>query len=174
MNYFLGLLAGFIAFLVAGYKIYVKPHMASEDNITTIKLDPPVAPVSPQEPSPVRNMIVAWAEAISQGEGASLASNNPGNMKYTTLTASWGASKGRAATDGGFLCQFPTQEQGFTALCNFLTLACEGELIISHPQPCTLRDFTMRYAGNPPEGYLERIAAYLNVPTSVLISTFLT
>lgn len=94
-------------------------------------------------------------------------------MKYTTLTASWGASRGRAATDGGWLCQFATQEAGFGALCNFLKLACEGELIISNPRPCSLQDFTVKYAGNPPQGYVDRIAAYLNVPTSVDIATFL-
>lgn len=142
---------------------------------------PPEAPVVPQDvskapytpPSPFPAKIVAWAEAVSQGEGATLASNNPGNLKYSTLTASWGATKGHQASDGGFLCQFKTTEQGFTALCNFLMLACEGELIISHPQPCTLQAFTERYAGNPPQGYIQRIADYLGVSLTTDISTFL-
>lgn len=132
-------------------------------------ITPPIAPVSPVHAS----RIADWANAIKIEEGASISSNNPGNLKYSTLTASWGATKGRAATDGGNLCQFPTYEKGFTALCNFLTLACEGQLIISHPQPCTLQAFSVRYAGNPPQGYIDQIAAKLGVSTSVDIATFL-
>ena len=127
----------------------------------------------PNPPALFPPKIVAWSKAIAAGEGANPASNNPGNLKYSTLTASWGATKGNPASDGGYLCHFPTLAQGETALCNFLKLACEGELIISHPQPCTLQQFTVRYAGNPPQPYIDRIAATLGVERTVAISTFL-
>ena len=135
---------------------------------------PSTEPPSPQiQPSTSPSKIVQWANAIKTGEGASPSSNNPGNLKLSTLTKSWGATKGRQATDGGYLCQFSTYQQGFTALCNFLTLACEGALIISHPKPCTLQQFTVRYAGTPPQGYIDRIAATLGVPVNIDIATFL-
>ena len=143
---------------------------------TPMPLQPPVAPkMTPPSPVPTGfpPMIIKWRDAITIGEGATQESNNPGNLKYSTLTASWGATKGRQASDGGYLCQFATLQAGQTALCNFLTLACEGELIISHPWPCTLQDFTVRYAGNPPHGYIDGIATHMGVATSVLISSFL-
>jgi hypothetical protein len=100
---------------------------------------------------------------------------NPGNLKYSTLTASWGAQKGPAASDGGFLCQFANDNAGQTALCNFLVLGCEDELIAFHaPEARTLAGFTTIYAGNPPEGYITRIEEALGVPGTTQISTFLT
>lgn len=151
-----------------------KWDMSSSDNdpivpVVVAPTTPPEAPKQPVEPSMIDN----WADAIAVGEGANPASNNEGNLKYSTLTASWGATKGHAASDGGFLCQFPTMAMGRTALINFLTLGCEGELIISHPLPCTLDAFTTRFAGNPPQGYKDNIAKYLGVPLTVDIATFL-
>lgn len=119
-------------------------------------------------------MIKKWAALIAQGEGASLASNNPGNLKYSSLTASWGATPGRAATDGGHLCQFATPAMGMNALCNFLMLGCENELRAFHsPEARTLIGFTKIYAGNPPQGYIDRIVGGLGVSPYVDISTFL-
>ena len=118
-------------------------------------------------------MVLKWANSVKTWEGATLESHNPGNLKYSTLTESWGAQKGRQASDGGYLCQFTTDEQGMNALCNFLTLGCEGELLISHPQPCTLEQFTVRYAGNPPQGYINGICDELGVSQDVYISTFI-
>jgi len=120
-------------------------------------------------------MIAKWATAIGQREGAKPELNNPGNMKYTTLTKSWGANQGPPAADGGYLCQFPTLQAGNEALCNFLTLGCEDELIAFHsPAARTLRGFTVIYAGNPPEGYIDGIIEALGVPGDTQISTFLT
>ncbi len=149
------------------------------DRIMT-KLYPTVLPIVTPESAPVvpatsvfPPKIELWAEAVTQGEGARPGLCNPGNLKYSSLTASWGAVKGRQASDGGWLCKFATMAQGHTALCNFLLLAAEGELIISHPRPCTLQTFTVKYAGKPPQPYIDRIARVLSVPTSVDISTFL-
>lgn len=119
-----------------------------------------------------QTMVQKWAQAIQKEEGASPASNNPGNLKYSTLTASWGATEGRPATDGGFLCQFPTEASGMAALVNFLALGCEDELKAFH-QARTLREFTVVYAGNPPEGYIEGVITALGVSGDTLISTFI-
>ncbi len=119
-------------------------------------------------------MIEKWITAVSQWEGANPESNNPGNLKYSTLTASWGATKGHPASDGGYLCQFATENAGEIALGNFLTLGCEDELIAFHsPEARTLRGFTVIYAGNPPENYIQGIIAGLGVPGDTLISTFI-
>ena len=134
---------------------------------------PPPAP-QPSNPAQIPLKVSNWATAIAAEEGANPASNNPGNLKWSTLTASWGGTKWKQAQDGGWLCQFPTYNQGFFALCNFLKLACEGELIISNPQPCTLEAFTKRYAGNPPQGYIDGVATRLGVSLQMPISSFLT
>ena len=139
-------------------------------------LKPPLpAPTSPATPSSsgFAPKILLWASAIAIGEGADPDSNNPGNLKISTLTASWGATKGRPASDGGFLCQFATLQDGQNALCNFLTLACEGELIISNPRPCSFQAFTEKYAGNPPMGYMVGIADRLGISLDTDIATLL-
>ncbi len=148
---------------------------------------PDLAPPSPVEPEPVETpvelptpvpepvpapkyppMVLKWAKAIEHGEGASIASNNPGNLKYSGLTASWGAKKGRAATDGGFLCKFDAFQVGMDALCNFLVLGCKNELIAFHsPEARTLVGFTKIYAGNPPKEYIEAIVKALAVSPQV-------
>ncbi len=118
--------------------------------------------------------IIAWANAIALGEGAHPSSNNPGNMKYSTLTKSWGATMGRAALDGGHFCQFATYAQGFDALCNYLILGCENELIAYHaPSARTFEGFTKIYAGNPPQGYIVAIAEAIGCQMDTPISTFL-
>lgn len=141
--------------------------------------EPQKAPVEQSLPIKPPSMqfssnIVKWANLIKQEEGASAASHNPGNLKYSSLTASWGASKGRAATDGGFLCQFPSDAVGMTALCNFLTLGAENELIAFHSAVArTLDGFTKIYAGNPPQGYINAIVEGMGGDPQVQISTFL-
>ncbi len=155
------------------FELFLEELIYGDRNSVTLDYMPQNTPSTQPVVPAHKSRIPDWANAIKTGEGATIASNNPGNLKYSTLTASWGATKGRQSSDGGYLCQFLTYTQGFTALCNFLTLACEGELIISHPQPCTLQAFTMRYAGNPPQGYIDHIAQTLGVPTSVNIATFL-
>lgn len=137
---------------------------------TVVAPQAPVVPVVPR----FAPMVVKWSKAITHWEGARPDSHNGGNLKYSTLTASWGAKKGHPASDGGFLCQFDSDQQGQDALCNFLTLGCEGQLIIAHPKPCTLEQFTIKYAGNPPLGYKLGIYAMLGVSPQTDIATFLT
>lgn len=141
-------------------------------------IEVPIVTVTHTEQPPIVNtngfhpMIVKWAGAITHGEGASPSSNNPGNLKFSTLTKSWGATQGRAASDGGFLCQFSNPQQGLNALCDFLTLGAEDLLVAFH-QARTLREFTVVYAGNPPEGYIETIIEIVGVPGDTIISTFI-
>lgn len=113
-----------------------------------------------------------WAHAIAIGENNK--QNNPGNLKYTTLSASWGGTKGFLAADGGWICDFPTYALGFTALCNFLTLGAENELLAFHSSEArTLVGFTKIYAGNPPQGYISGIVEAMGGNPDVDISTFL-
>ncbi len=117
-------------------------------------------------------MVEKWATAIGHAEGARPYLRNPGNLKLSTLTASWGGTKGFAASDGGYLCQFATDAAGHAALCNFLMLGCEDELRAFH-QARTLQAFSTVYGGNPPQGYIDRIASELGVPVDTQISSFL-
>jgi hypothetical protein len=118
--------------------------------------------------------ILAWAQIIGKEEGANPELNNPGNLKYSTLTASWGASQGPAAADGGFLAKFATLDAGGAALCNFLVLGCEDGLAAFHPPEArTLAGFTKIYAGNPPQGYIDAIVQAMGGDPNVQISTFL-
>lgn len=130
----------------------------------------PAVPVQPAFPT----MIVKWARSIGKWEGANPTSHNLGNLKYSTLTASWGATKGHPASDGGFLCQFQDNQTGLNALCNFLVLGAEDQLIAFHaPEARTLEGFTKIYAGGPPAGYINGIIQDMNVPGNTQISTFL-
>lgn len=120
------------------------------------------------------NKIVAWATAIQQWEGAESVLNNPGNLKYSALTKSWGASPGRPATDGGSIASFPSYSMGFNALCQFLELGCENLLLAFHsPAARTLGGFTRVYAGNPPQGYVDGIVHALGATEATPISSFL-
>ena len=143
---------------------------------------PPVTPIlPPSSPTqPVQAIkyprIVAWANAIKQVEGftsgsPSQVNNNPGNLGYTTLTASWGGMKSGAKSDGGYFCKFKDYNTGFQALCNFLILGAENQLLAFH-QSRTLELFSEKY-GNTGIGYAQAIAKILNVPLSTDISTFL-
>lgn len=119
-------------------------------------------------------MIVKWAQAIKNQEGASASSHNPGNLKLSSLTRSWGAMYGRPATDGGIIAKFADDTAGMVALCHFLTLGAENLLLAFHsPAARTLAGFTKIYAGNPPAGYTNGILRELGVPGSTQISTFL-
>lgn len=132
---------------------------------------PMPTPVShPYAPFPP--MIVKWANAIKKWEGSVPSWNNPGNIKYSTLSASWGAVPGHKAADGGVFAQFKTPQQGFDALCSFLVLACQDKLQSYH-KARTLWDFTKIYAGNPPVGYINGIINELGVKGSTNIATFL-
>jgi len=129
-------------------------------------------PIAAQPSFPTK--ILAWSQIIGKEEGANPTLHNMGNLKYSALTASWGATKGPAAEDGGFLCQFETDQDGENALCRFLVLGCEDELVAFHaPAARTLSGFTVVYAGNPPQGYIDAIVSGMGVPADTQISTFL-
>lgn len=184
-----------IAGIAAAYYVWVKPYKPQENEDMDQKPPqtpemapsrPPatqVAPVSPQAPVDARvqpaasvfpAMIVKWARSIGKWEGGKPEHHNPGNLKYSSLTASWSATKGVAASDGGFLCQFPDDQTGFNALCNFLILGAENQLLAFHSAEArTLEGFTKIYAGNPPAGYTNGIIKDMNTPGNTQISTFL-
>lgn len=137
-------------------------------NESPVLVTTPQIPISMTQPT---NKIVQWANAIAKWEG-DVTGVNPGNMKYTTLTKSWGATQGRLAQDGGYFALFPTFEMGFTALCNFLTLGCENELVAFH-EARTFETFTNVYAGNPPTTYIQGIATAIGCSLDTDISTFI-
>lgn len=135
---------------------------------------PPVVPKPAPEPTPAPQfppMILKWAKAIAAEEGARPALNNPGNLKVAPLTASWGATRGFQAADGGWIAKFATLDAGNKALCNFLLLGAENELTAFH-NARTLQKFTQVYAGNPPQPYIDAIARSLNCPLDTDVSTF--
>lgn len=166
------------------YDLFEEDIQLIEGEIKDLTIKPMPEPETPSVPTQPADSftnaafptkIVEWAKNIAIGEGADPASNNPGNLKYATLEASWGATRGRPASDGGFLCQFPTLEMGRNALCNFLMLGCEDELVAFHaPEARTFGGFTKIYAGNPPEGYITGIAGRMGITLDTQISTFLT
>jgi len=154
--------------------------LQAEQELGLLKANPPTADMNSttqsagQASTTFPPMIEKWITTISQWEGANPELHNPGNLKYTTLTASWGAARGPAASDGGYLCQFATENAGEVALGNFLTLGCQDELVAFHaPVARTLAGFTVTYAGNPPQGYIDGIIADMGVPGDTQISTFL-
>ncbi len=118
--------------------------------------------------------IVNWAKGIEQLEGGpARMNNNPGNLKFSGLTQSWGAVLGSKASDGGNFAKFATYEAGFNALCQFLILGCKDELKDYH-KARTFGQFTKIYAGNPPQGYIDSIAKIIGCSLNTNISTFLT
>lgn len=146
---------------------------------------PTPAPVPTPKPPPPpiipRSKIQAWALAIQHEEGGkpndpNTRNRNPGNLKYTPYTASLGGKKGPAGSDGGSFCVFDTYDQGFKALCQFLTDAANNQLIPYHdPQYRTLKGFTQHYA-NPPANhpYAQNVARALGVPVNIQIKSLLT
>lgn len=199
MNYFqwlFGALAIIGSSVLAYLRIFKK--MASTDNSELeVKVIPTVPSVSPQEPttapsvpeptptttpvpvepvlSPASSfpvLIVRWADAIAKWEGADPKLNNPGDLKFSTLTASLGGTQGKQASDGGWLCKFITPHAGLDALRHFLLLAAEDRLTSYHTAR-TLQAFSKIYGGNPPQGYIDGIAKEMGVPTTVDIGTFL-
>lgn len=140
---------------------------------------PTPAPVEPEpQLTPHVSRIEDWAKAIQTQEGGkpgdlNIVLNNPGNLKYAPLIASWGATKGKPASDGGWIAQFSTYDKGFQALCEFLTLGCKDQLKAFH-QSRTLKLFTQTYA-NPPANhpYAATVAAKLGVDVNVDIKELL-
>jgi hypothetical protein len=142
------------------------------------KLDKITPMQTPSQPTVADKLptIIDWANAIKEAEGwtpgsVSVVHNNPGNLGYTTLTASWGAIQGNPKTDGGSFCHFIDYDTGFKALCNFLTLGAKDELRAFH-QARTLEKFSEVY-GNTGIGYATAIAKTLNVPLSTDVSSFI-
>lgn len=152
-----------------------------EKFLASLQKQPVPAPVPAPIPQPVQpahvSRIADWARAIQKAEGwavnsVSYTHNNPGNLKFTTLTKSWGAILGTNATDGGHFCKFQTYDQGFQALCNFLTLGAEDQLLAFHSAR-TLKKFTKVYAQPPNDNYANGIAAALNEKVDENIAIFL-
>lgn len=131
------------------------------------------API-PNTSSPFSPMIVRWAHLIATFEGANPILCNPGNFKFSTLIASWGGVKAGAGSDGGFFAKFPTYDKGFTALCNFLTLGAENELLAYH-QARTIKEFTLVYTNHPQPkyDYSDALIKGLGVTADTNIATFL-
>ena len=98
--------------------------------------------------------------------------HNPGNLKYTSYTASLGGKLGKAATDGGTFCYFDTYEEGFKALTTFLTMAAQGKLK-PYPLGITLDKFSSIYALPPNKNYVNTVAARIGVSPQIRIKELL-
>ena len=142
------------------------------DNTTTANPIPPTPiPAVPQGYTP-HPMIYKWAKAIAPAEGARPDLNNPGDLKVTALTKTWGATNGFQATDGGWIAKFPTFQAGFQAQVNLLTLIAANEALNYHKDR-TFQGVMTVYANHPLQSYIEQIAAQLGVPVTVDVGTFL-
>jgi hypothetical protein len=130
--------------------------------------------VTPSYPSPTQpSRIAPWASVIRTQEGwtpgsRSFRNNNPGNLKYTPYTHSLGAT----AHDADNFCIFPNADHGFSALMQFLTDACKGNLK-SYSPDMTLDAFTTTYANPPSKNYVNRVADALKVDEFIQIKKLL-
>lgn len=136
--------------------------------IEEIKKAPAIDP-----PTPKPSKIEAWAKAIEKEEGMfvgsrSFRNNNPGNLKKGIYTDGLGA----VDEDNGNFLIFTDYKAGFSALCAFLTNACEGDYL--RYKGTTLKQFTDFYA-NPPAGsrYAENVAKALGAPVDIPIAKLL-
>ena len=124
--------------------------------------------------TPKISRIENWALAIKVEEGwhpnsRSYKNQNPGNLKFSTLTKELGAS----SVDKDNFAVFPTYEVGFKALCDFLKLACEDKLKPYH-QARTLYQFTQIYALPPTNHpYAQNVAQRLGVSEWIDIKNLL-
>lgn len=144
----------------------------TEDNQEPMPIPvPTIPPIAPTVP----NKIVIWAGAIAKREGANPTLNNPANFGYTNFMATqFGAKPGPAKPDGGRFCQFDTYEQGFNALCGFLTLGAKDQLKDYH-NARTIKQFTLVYTNHPKPtyDYSDSLIKELGVTPDTNISTFL-
>lgn len=159
----------FLAWLIG---LFVKKKLEEIKPVLTVD-----EMTTPEVIKPKVSRIPDWARAVQFEEGwwpnsVSFRSNNPGNLKFSGLTESFGATRGIPAGDGGYFCKFSTYEKGFTALCEFLTLGAKDQLKAYH-QARTLRLFTRVYAHPPTDGYSERIAQKLGVSPDINIKELL-
>lgn len=135
---------------------------------------PPPAVKDDFNPPPNSSRVPDFARAIQKQEGwfpgsRSYRNKNPGNLKWSGLTKELGAIE----KDKDFFCIFPGYVKGFTALCDFLKLACEDKLK-PYRQARTLKRFCEVYANPPPNnGYATGIARDLNIELDTDIKTLL-
>ena len=116
--------------------------------------------------------LAIWAKEIERQEGGrpehrNMRNHNPGNLKYTSYTASLGA----VDKDSGNFCIFPAYEQGFNALCQFLLDACNNQL--KHYKDSTLDQFTKIYANPLSRNYVRGVARVLGVNIDIKIKDLL-
>lgn len=139
--------------------------------------NPPVITPDQSDVEPVKltpmDKILTWARAIQKEEGwnpesRSYRNKNPGNLKFTSLTFSLGAS----SKDKDGFCIFLDEDKGIEALCGFLKLACTDQLKAFHDAR-TLRQFTKVYAQPPNDNYANNVAKALNVKVDIDIKELL-
>lgn len=130
-------------------------------------------------------MIEQWAKAIQRHEGyyapgsqypngsRSYRNNNPGNLRYTTYTASLGKNRGK---DSANFIIYVDYETGFKALKQFLIDAASN-VLRAYRGDMSLLGFYQVYApsadSNNPANYAQAVASDLGVAVSVAIKTLL-
>lgn len=140
---------------------------------------PPIVPIDETIPPPAPvtvphvSLIPAWASAIQVQEGwtpvsRSFINRNPGNLKWTTLTESLGAT----GKDLNNFCVFPTVSAGLSALEKFLQMACTDQLK-AFTSDMSLLSFTQVYAEPPNNNYALGVANALKVEVMTPIKNLL-
>lgn len=142
---------------------------------------PPAPVVSPVEKGMTK--LQTFAKAIQEFEGwyppdpdaknvyplgsLSWRNRNPGNLKYTSLTAELGAT----GKDQYNLCIFESYEKGFNALCSFIRMAGENKLSRYHD--CSILSFFQNYAGENQKKYAKFVADKLKVSTNEKVANLI-
>lgn len=142
-----------------------KPAIPLDERISIFQIPNPVNPdkvISPPliEPSPTipyKSSIMIFARAMEHEEGyfngsRSFRNANPGNMKWTEYTASLGAT----GKDKDNFCIFQNYQQGFNALCQFISDAKANFLKPYHDK--TIGQFVQIYANPLSLGYAKACA----------------
>ena len=132
----------------------------------------------PMPPEPIKiSKLRDWAMAIEAEESSkppkstdrNKRNNSPGNLRASELIQGF---NGYLTKDIDNFAIFKNYECGFNALCKFLTMAAEDNLIPYHGAR-TLYKFTKIYAEPPNDNYAKNVANALKVNINVDISTLL-
>ena len=106
---------------------------------------------------------------IAPNGSLSFINKNPGNLKYTHLTQSYGSVHyyGSIGHDSKNFCIFPDYQTGFNALQQFITDAASDKLAAYHS--CTIQSFFVSYSGDQNEA--KYVAKSLGLPLETKLST---
>ena len=150
------------------------PKPTQDDDQSTQK--PPKPELPKPEPVIKVSKILGFCQAVKIHEGffegsRSQRNNNPGNLRFTSLTASLGAT----SKDLDNFAYFPSYEIGWNALLSFVKLAANNQL--RDYKDCDILSFFKTYApasdNNSTTRYAEFVARQINDSPESLLKDFI-